>query len=699
MFRKRNKAALALSMICLLTVQLSAQSFASLQSTWDNLIESANEKLQPYDDVEPLTKPLEFGNIYSHAYDLAANAQASTALQTITATTRDFNTSYSCSLTTDDIVALFLGVDAVRIDLGSQLASIAQTQNLTNRSASFTTACIKATACIQRTNKPNNLLTQKTATLTDDAYSDCRNYALAAYQKTSSIVSNMTSLSTSTIGNDIYYNGTLDDSPYDLLVDIQDIGKIMFENNEQSDSMLFYTFPNGKVAGTQLVPYGNAPSTFSPTSTNNNWTSQNTNSTSTNNASTAGTNAAGATAGPKNLGGSTQVTAQSTSQTANTTQTTTLPSSPAGEIISTETTALTAATDDLQNYACIPGSAILPEVWQTAATSGTTSTTTKTGNNQTTTNGWTSSNWSSTTPTPIVSFNKPYVPAIWASPYDDTLVLHSGDYVLPSTDPINDTSWEAPSDYEAQQGKINSCLDKCQSMWAADKALCSAKCMCGTTYSKNGIFGISICTVPGRQADISRNKSVMSLQEILNELNTVLTALRNSWEMIKHTKTKEFLDTGLRKIKLGKIFNFDLNVTFKPMLDSKPRKKQKAEEQIQTDTLLKGDLWNVAIAEERNKYVTLRDHDAVSARTRDAVDAASFEDNTTAGQQQSSAQKTDKLTADLSAALAKTQNAEVTAIISRFIEENARFRASMHEVLEGIASTSDNIRQKIEKGK
>ncbi len=90
----------------------------------------------------------------------------------------------------------------------------------------------------------------------------------------------MTSLSTTAVGNDIYYNGTLDDSPFDLLVDIKAIGDILFAQNEKTDSMLFYTFPNGKVRGAQVIQPGNISPTTTQPSNYNPTTSQNTNASS-----------------------------------------------------------------------------------------------------------------------------------------------------------------------------------------------------------------------------------------------------------------------------------------------------------------------------------------------------------------------------------------------------------------------------------
>jgi hypothetical protein len=48
------------------------------------------------------------------------------------------------------------------------------------------------------------------------------------------------------------------------------------------------------------------------------------------------------------------------------------------------------------------------------------------------------------------------------------------------------------------------------------------------------------------------------------------------------------LDTSLSKIKLNKIFAFDINIAFKPILDAKPRKKTDAEVENETDRILKG---------------------------------------------------------------------------------------------------------------
>jgi hypothetical protein len=57
--------------------------------------------------------------------------------------------------------------------------------------------------------------------------------------------------------------------------------------------------------------------------------------------------------------------------------------------------------------------------------------------------------------------------------------------------------------------------------------------------------------------------------------------------MIKHTKTTEMFDTALSKIKLNKIFAFDININFKPVLTSKQNFQSTQKEQDEIDDLMK----------------------------------------------------------------------------------------------------------------
>jgi hypothetical protein len=630
------------------------------------------------DNVSHMTKPLQFGDIYSNAYDLAQKSQASTALQVITSATRDFNGKYKCSLTSDDVMALFNGVDYIREALSAELATLSQSQKFTDQT-SFNAACIRATSCIQGKNvwrwdvknkrtKAQPITAAEKWRLSDQAFMDCRNYALAAYQGSSSIIDNATSLATTSVGNDIYYNGTLDDSPFDLLVDMQEIGDMLFAKNEKTDSMVFYSFPQGSIAGSTLVPFGKTAAT-APSQAWNPWSLQG------------------------NNGGNTTQNSQSTTWNTTTGMTTQAPPSTQETKITTlplndlpslaqwqisDPIAAPSQADEIQNYACTPvDTSALDTAISSQILSGTqieSSTTTAT------------TNWLPIKTTlPPVAFNQPYS--------DD-----AGLTFLPAPiDPKNDTR-ESPSEYEAQAAKIESCLNTCKDKPAADKALCAAKCMCGTTYSQNGIFGLSICTIPSKQTDVVRNKKVMSIEEIFTELNNVLIALKQSGEMIKHTKTKEFLDTSLSKIKMNQIFAIDVSVWFKPMLDQKPRKKEKAEEQTNTDQILRWNYGDITLSKERNKYIALGNPTLRNSLSRWSATSQTLFDNAWEAQLTEANARQQQLDKSLSTALSQTQNAEVTDLIKKFLEENARFRSYVRESVDTMAKTSDALKQKIEKG-
>ena len=80
--------------------------------------------------------------------------------------------------------------------------------------------------------------------------------------------------------------------------------------------------------------------------------------------------------------------------------------------------------------------------------------------------------------------------------------------------------------------------------------------------------------MPTAQTEVIGGKTVKSVEEIVDEINAVLTALRNSGQLMKHTKTKEFLDTSLSKIKLNQILSFDMNIAFKPIYDSQTNREE-----------------------------------------------------------------------------------------------------------------------------
>jgi hypothetical protein len=72
----------------------------------------------------------------------------------------------------------------------------------------------------------------------------CTSYVNQIYEQAQGLANAHAQIKQNTNGIQRYENGTLDDSSFDLLVDIQAIGDILFANNKQVPELLFYQTPS-----------------------------------------------------------------------------------------------------------------------------------------------------------------------------------------------------------------------------------------------------------------------------------------------------------------------------------------------------------------------------------------------------------------------------------------------------------------------
>ena len=681
-----QKTLYSLVLLAIVGISTSIPVFAWL----DTIIQRAWDAIRPKETIGKLNNAINLWNIYSQSYELAQQSFTATSTQAISAMTAEFNNKYQCNMNVNEIGVILSSIPEIRNEIQAALSSVTQNISFTEK-VSFAGACIRMASCIEWKYDvwTETKLATKTTYLTDDGFNNCKNYATVAYNLQSSVLSSVISLATTTVWNDIYYNGTLDDSPYDLLVDIQRIGDVLFATNEKTDKVLFYTFPKNSIAWFQAIPFdANSTTTNLPDSINLGNTP--TNNTAWNNNNTAGNNSNNTTQ---------STTSSSTSTTTITTNwwnNSTLGSTNSNwQTITNNTTTITPQLSSnnatIQNFACITPTTNTN--WSnTTTTTNTTSENTQWANetidqnnnwqNTTTTTTTTSETTNTTTEPPVFDSNTPYTSPI----------------VTNADDPItSNADWTSPDSYASQEASIKSCVAQCGSLPAVDKAMCAAKCMCGSTSTKDGIFGLQVCTIPAKQNDIVSSKSVQSVEEIISAINGVLTALRNSGEMTKHTKTKEFLDTSLSKIKLSQIFAFDINIAFKPILDSKPRKMTDAETQARNDDQLAWKYTSIDIGAEKNKYLQLYNPVVEEAQKWwTNYEQVAWEYTTAIQAAQAQAQK---LNSTISQSLAKTQHAEVADIIKQFLDQNLRFRSYANESLTNIQRTAGAIKQKVQQGK
>ncbi len=190
---------------------------------------------------------------------------------------------------------------------------------------------------------------------------------------------------------------------------------------------------------------------------------------------------------------------------------------------------------------------------------------------------------------------------------------------------------------QCQLDCVRSCVAWCDSVvWVAEKALCVAQCTCTLISGPRGawwekvedMFRIKFCTIPSVMKTVSPGKKVFTIQAIFQEILDVLEWLRDSGEMVKFSKTKEYLD-GTIKISLADNFAFRLWVWFKPIFPQRPS-VIKQQEAIQSQESLANIVLNTptrASADDYNKYVIVSDIYTNEAQQQPFVSLEALEKN------------------------------------------------------------------------
>lgn len=121
---------------------------------------------------------------------------------------------------------------------------------------------------------------------------------------------------------------------------------------------------------------------------------------------------------------------------------------------------------------------------------------------------------------------------------------------------------------------FNSCTNQCKDLSFYDQVICMAECLCDiwTPLEESEFIDLTIrfCMIPTQQSEVLGDQKVKSIEEIIQKINTVLNALITSGEMGKHNHTTEFLDSSLQNIKLHELIAFNIAVGFKPVFDTIP---------------------------------------------------------------------------------------------------------------------------------
>lgn len=561
---------------------------------------------------------------------------------------------------------------------------------------------------------------------------DCEEVVSQIFQRASNASLFFNALSNDTYGTEFFQNGTLDDSDFDLLVDIAEIGRIMFEWYKPPLTTVFYGMPSlGSLFGGLWGLGGGWLADF-PTDNSQNYTTStglftiNMWVTSPSNNPTTSVD----TISP--LGISFQDVYDSYFTPSNGNPTVGSPSDDQnidiiiGQINGTVDTSSadvlwssSVSLDFLWSNACIAPyalSGVVGSSWIVL-----------------------SSSWllvpdivDDIFATPVPSdvydaISKDYytaispnllVDAVWAliplaiSGVDNPTQQQVEMAINTAVDKAFDLS-SGPDDADVQ-----SCLSECTSLPFLDMLVCQSACLCSKFESpalgndatdKAGVsipkwaFAVRFCRVAPAATQMKKNKRVYSIEEIFTEIRNIFTTMRQSGQLFKTVKTKEFLDSSMKKNKFGDLFAFSIRVGTKPSYDNTPASVAKdvlgASNAAKEKQLLRR--WSDPTSpHERNKYVVTADIAYQKALAQWITNTTSLQklidkerkalDLSLAGV--ASTQAFDQMRQKLTNA--STINTEVAS----FLDNNLQFWIFAYEKLLDINSLAGGLKKKIEKG-
>lgn len=443
------------------------------------------------------------------------------------------------------------------------------------------------------------------------------------------VLSNKKSVSTLTEKvkwNEYFWNGSLDDSTFDLLVDVYDIAKILFGEDESvpPPETVFFEMPqldnvDGVYAGDDTSTIVDRFSPYNTTVSSNNGTSNSNNNTSSNNWNNVNQWQASQWNGNAN---STNSAIGNTNKPVNATNTS-IEQWMDVDIMNFIQTVNTVEVKS-ENYAtssvwnqCVSGFSYQYKTWYTITDTGVISVTDTIQEDITQEQ---IEEYVEYTLNQIQSLqcNNDYVcESREARTCPDCLPMWSGSDVLSEVaDLINSIDfWDSD---EVVSPQTAACMNNC---WQTQntvesKLLCVAKCFC-TTYEStlfnpedfpwmSPVFTLKMCVMPVANAQYQKQKKVKDIQSVFEELYNLVTELKNGWSTMPAVKTKTYLDSSYMQNSFWKSISFLITSNTKKHTSQKSQKtKEKTQENTNTQ-LMTNIAWfsqDPAMDSEKNKYV------------------------------------------------------------------------------------------------
>lgn len=447
----------------------------------------------------------------------------------------------------------------------------------------------------------------------------------------------MKSFKTDAFWEDFFSNGTLDDSEYDILVDIENIGNLLFTSFSKPSQTLFYQMP--KSLANKNNNWGIMNNWWWASSTDGWSTYWNTSSNWTNGSSSNWTN----------NGSSSPTTSWTSSNTIiPTTQWWSINDSALDSFLQTTKTSTTNIQTTTTNATI---NALWLSKWNTCIASitwdnsnTTTTTTTDTDietiqtyldklydltNNTTPVNDYTnkevfSIDSTTTTSSASIATMNQFVEQKMNGIFDQNTVQSCINKCATDTTAKQKSCNDS---YTAQNNSCNSmnfvdkticqnnsrvARDECSDKIRTEDVICKVECACFTIqypdYWKtlftgmDGQLKLRFCTVPVEKNKVSKKIEVLWRDDMLSRIKSVLENLLNGWEMVKHERPKEYLDSPIASVNLSQFISFEINIFIKSLFTTVPAKAKSDEAKLRTEKITENTKNSWTSANTANKF-------------------------------------------------------------------------------------------------
>lgn len=623
-------------------------------------------------------------NLYKSNIVQQDSIELSNIIDWIKATIYDINADYSCDISEEDMINIVYHSDqTIRGNIENiMLDNLNKEINFPTRSQAIK-ACRNFSICTYWTKYKNSSFIASSVPV-----ENCFDTINLYFQKNYSNIKNIQSNKTINEWTDAFFNGTLDDSDYDILYDIQQVGNLIFEWNKEPPSVVFYQFPELKNSETILpdltidrfspedpgdISEDNEDETFDEGEEDDDIVDENDIENINNNVLS---------------------------------NTDTLEQIAMQELFE---------WNDLWNIINYNNpSSLIP--WNSCVQSS----------------AWEEEKILVITTPELLQEEETiladeYIEELKAEiaelKCNNNLICEAGETelcgdckvstdkdwneVLITPDDIEEVSviLEALSNTEDSEAiaATKSCYETCEDLSVSDEIVCIAKCSCGVRESKeffdpveypgmSPIFKVKFCTIPPKANTFAKTATVKTIEAISSTLYAIVSSLRNSGQLTTQVKTKEYLDTARAKSNFANQISFTINVNNKRLFDNKLEITQKEEQewfnQLGQNTVLNMNS-DINLPSERNKYLVIWDPAQYKAE-EDPKFSYAAEDTYDIN---NAVYQVDDV--DIEAMfdnLKSSQIAQIESYLSIFLEQNRSFWIDFDEMIISLKDTAKDFK-------